>query len=546
MGRRGVWGRGVSWAATGLALAAGVACGSSGNETSPAADAGDASTRADAPADGTIDQGGTSDGHAGADASDSGDGALTDGAPTDGAPTDGAPTDGALADGAASDAEAGHDAQPSSDGGIVAGEWTWENGVLGQGNDVPPVYDAGVNDTPGARMGSATWTNPGTTLWLFGGFVSLQPAFPLVSGYLNDLWRYDSGHWTWVSGSSQFNQPGVYGNLGDAAATSVPGSRFDAITWVDGSGNVFVFGGQGYDSKGTFGLLDDVWQYGGGQWTWVAGSNVVNQPGTYGTKGTPSPNNFPGARVTPGAWVDSAGDFWLFGGTGYGQTAGSQGVLNDLWRFHAGQWTWMAGSNAPGQLGSYGVQGTPSPDNTPGARDGATAWADKTGAFWVFGGVGYSGDAAAGPGGLNDLWRYSGGQWTFMAGSATIRQPGSYGSLGVSSSGNTPGARAGALGWVGPTGALWLFGGALEGGGLGSIDDLWKYESGAWTWMGGPTTVNGPGVYTTPGTPSSNELPAARDTSMTWTDGAGAFWLYGGSYDAPGVLMGDMWKFVPN
>ena len=51
-------------------------------------------------------------------------------------------------------------------------------------------------------------------------------------------------------------------------------------------------------------------------WTWISGSNTIEQPGIYGTKGTADTKNVPGARGGALGWYDSTGDeFWLFGGS---------------------------------------------------------------------------------------------------------------------------------------------------------------------------------------------------------------------------------------
>jgi hypothetical protein len=104
------------------------------------------------------------------------------------------------------------------------------------------------------------------------------------------------------------------------------------VCWADASGNVWLFGGDGYDSTGNFGDLNDFWKFSAGQWTWVSGANVVNESGIYGTQGTPSPGNFPGARMNPVALTDSFGNFWLFGGGGI-DSSGTAGYLNDLWAY---------------------------------------------------------------------------------------------------------------------------------------------------------------------------------------------------------------------
>ena len=149
----------------------------------------------------------------------------------------------------------------------------------------------------------------------------------------------DCGHineWTWVNGANVNGQQGTYGTQGTAAVGNVPGARAIATTWTDAAGNFWLFGGEGYDSAGTFAYLNDLWKYSAsaGQWTWMGGSNLVNQQGTYGTQGTAAPSNVPGARYRDVAWTDAAGNVWLFGGEGY-DSAGTLGYLNDLWKYSA-------------------------------------------------------------------------------------------------------------------------------------------------------------------------------------------------------------------
>ena len=64
----------------------------------------------------------------------------------------------------------------------------------------------------------------------------------------------------------------------------------------------------------------------------VSGANTILQAGSYGTQGTTSASNVPGARAFAISWIDSRGNLWLFGGNGL-DSAGTQGDLNDLWRF---------------------------------------------------------------------------------------------------------------------------------------------------------------------------------------------------------------------
>jgi hypothetical protein len=133
-----------------------------------------------------------------------------------------------------------------------------------------------------------------------------------------------------VSGSSTGNQAGTYGTLGIPDPANVPGAREGSVAARDVSGNLFVFGGAGIDSAGAYGYLNDFWKWNvaTSRWSWVNGSNVVNQPGIYGTKGETSPTSIPGARGWAGSDVDASGRLWLFGGWGY-DSAGNTPHLND-------------------------------------------------------------------------------------------------------------------------------------------------------------------------------------------------------------------------
>jgi hypothetical protein len=94
--------------------------------------------------------------------------------------------------------------------------------------------------------------------WLQGGQVFDPMGNP---GFLNDLWEYSAGQWTWVSGSNAVNVSGTYGTQGTAAVDNVPGSRYGGVTWVDASDHLWMFGGGGYDSAGTNGGVNDLWEY---------------------------------------------------------------------------------------------------------------------------------------------------------------------------------------------------------------------------------------------------------------------------------------------
>ena len=58
------------------------------------------------------------------------------------------------------------------------------------------------------------------------------------------MWRWNGSLWTWISGPSEINQNGNYGELGIPSPTNRPGPRFGAVGWNDGD-DLWLFGGDG-------------------------------------------------------------------------------------------------------------------------------------------------------------------------------------------------------------------------------------------------------------------------------------------------------------
>jgi len=425
-------------------------------------------------------------------------------------------------------------------------EWAWVNGPSTPTNN--GVYGtlgvAAASNFPGGRQTPTTWTDTSGNLWLFGGFGldSVGSVLPM-----NDLWRFGAGQWTWMGGSNSGGHGGTYGTLGVPAMSNIPGARSEAVGWTDAAGNFWLFGGNGFDSAGDEGSLNDLWKYTAGEWTWMGGSDLTVQQGIYGMLGVPSANNIPGSRFGAVSWIDSAGNFWLFGGISI-DSNGRAGQLNDLWKYTNGEWTWESGSNVVDQEGTYGTQGTPAPGNVPGARDWAVSWIDSSGSLWVFGGVGFDSTGVIGI--LNDLWKFSNGQWTWMSGSSLANQAGVYGTRGMPSPVNVPGYRQLAISWTDSSGNFWLFGGngVDSASGVGLLNDLWKYSNGEWTWMSGSNLINQNGVYGTQGVIAPGNIPGARLESSSWIDANGNLWLFGG-YGEPASgtegNLSDLWMYTP-
>lgn len=403
----------------------------------------------------------------------------------------------------------------------TANEWTWMGGsdaqgpcitwfgsqICGQSGIYGTRGTAAAQNYPGGRWGASHWRDSSGNFWIFGGFgVDANAQF----GSLNDLWMYNptTSEWTWVSGSSTLGscassycgQAGVYGTLGSPAVGNSPGGRDEANTWVDQSGNLWLFGGEGFDSTDNWSYLNDLWMFSPStsSWEWLSGSNMPSASisgcsgcvpgvrGLYGPLGTFSSAFAPGSRDSASGWTDQDGNLWLFGG--YGFDSGLNLVnLNDLWEFNSGlqQWAWIGGASTVPEPnlfepGVYGTLGSPSSANIPGGRNDAAYWTDSSGKFWLFGG--YLSDRFS----YSDLWTFDSSttQWAWMGGSSAAPDlndygvAGAYGQLGVPSSTNAPGARRDTSSWVDANGNAWLYGGDVvdSAGTYGLLNDLWTYQ----------------------------------------------------------------------
>jgi hypothetical protein len=434
----------------------------------------------------------------------------------------------------------------------------------------PPPCPPVSTFTPGGNNYSATWTDNSGNLWLLTGqvFTSTTPPVSNLPGLFNELWVF--------TGTNNYG-----GSCGNAwklvrppspATGPTPSGRWGAVTWTDpATGNLWLFGGQ--DSGLAF--LNDLWEYNiaANAWTYRAGGG--NQPGVYGTQGTASVSNLPGGRWGASARRDASGNVWVFGGFGCDSTGPgcSNLLLNDLWKYTGGQWTWVSGAKTGNQAGTYGTQGTAAAGNVPPGRQASVAWIDKIGNFWMFGGF------TSGTNGFNDLWKFDpvATQWTWVSGSkGATSTPGNYGTQGIAASTNVPGARWIPAAWSDIHGNLWLFGGqGFDATGNGSLGDLWEFTVDTttdpgnpstialnqWTWIKGPNAVSQPGIYGLAPSPAVwphvTNNPGTRWGPAYWTTtpaqtGDQQFWMLGGEgFDATGStgkgfsLLNDLWRYLP-
>jgi hypothetical protein len=404
------------------------------------------------------------------------------------------------------------------------GEWTWMHGsnltnatgsfgtqgISSPSNDPPSFYEA------------SDWTDQQGNFWLFGGFCGG------VGGFYGDMWKFtpSTNEWTWVHGNGIVSPAAIYGVLGvPSPANSPGGDHWCAATWTDNNGMLWLFGGG-------VGGTSSMWMYNPGtnEWAWMNGPTTGAAAGVFGTQGVSSPSNYPPSRwETNGTWVDAQNNLWLFGGLG------NNG--DDLWKYNSttNEWTWMKGS-AGAVNPVYGTMNISAPGNTPGGRQVYAKWKDVSGDFWLFGGSGE----------YNDLWKYSpaSNEWTWTGGTSFMNDPGTYTATCASSTTELPSARhENRACWTDANGFFWFFSG--YNGPV--MNDLWKYcpVSGKWTWVHGPSTPNGTGVYGTQGVSSPANIPGARMGSTGWKDLSGNFWVFGG-YVGVGPTGNDLWRFVPD
>lgn len=443
---------------------------------------------------------------------------------------------------------------PQSSGGTYCFPQQGMYGTLG-------VPDS--SNVPAGRNAAVSWTDSTGNLWLFGGNDGFSRTW-------NDLWEFNPiiGEWTWMSGdqnSYQINSTtitnGVYGTIGVSNAANVPASRPNAVSWVDDSDNLWLFGGLGFgDTDSNTFFFNDLWRYSPAakEWTWMSGDNgPADAASVQGVQGVPAPANTPGNRYGAVSWKSTSGDLWLFGGFGRDPYYWYY-PFNDLWRYSptTNEWTWITGGGYASAV--YGVQGVPASSNDPGSRYGSISWTDANGNLWLFGGNASASMISVYTGLLNDLWEFNPttNEWTWISGANIGNKPGVYGTQGEAAAANVPGARQDAVSWTDKNCNLWLFGGTgYDSTGVeGSLNDLWKFDplTNIWTWVGGNSTISAsgatPGVYGTRSVPASANYPGARTSAVGWTDKDGNLWLFGGAgTDSNGNSgnLNDLWRYQP-
>jgi N-acetylneuraminic acid mutarotase len=350
----------------------------------------------------------------------------------------------------------------------------------------------------------------------------------------------NTNQFKWIDGANITNEASSYGT-----STNGPGARYHSVQW-ELNGKLYLFGGYGQTANATTAYLNDLWVYdpATNNWTWLKGYNgttVPNSSGSYGTIGVPSSTNLPLGRELAMAWTLN-NKLYLMGGSG------GLPSYNDLWEYDpiTNNWTWIKGSNVQGNAGNYGTIGVEASTNVPGARYSSASWV-ANGKFYLFGGFGtVTGSMFAH---LNDLWSYNPAtnNWTYIKGSMALSTNGTYGSIGVANTNNTPGARSAGNVWV-YNNKLYLMGGGGYSATInsyGDLNDLWSFDisTNNWTWLKGSNTINPAANFGIIGVSNSNNVPAGKSYASTWTYNS-KLYLFGGAGNIS--TRNDLWEYNPS
>lgn len=432
------------------------------------------------------------------------------------------------------------------------GLWAHMGGSLGSG--AMGLYGtkgvANATNMPSGRYQGAFWTDLQGNFWLFGGF--------LPYGYGNDLWKYDitTNQWTWMNGPQYVtDQNGEWGVMGVPSANNYPPARtFGPNCWTDKNGDLWLFGGFGFDKNSNQGGLSDLWRYNiaTNQWTWIWGADTVNKSPVYGTMGVAANTNDPGSRAEcKSGWVDDNNNLWMYGGQDGATAQTVVNVRSDVWKYDiaANIWTWMKGPNTLNSGPIWGVKKVEDPANNPAARLSFTKWKGKDNNFYVFAG----GNSASS---RNDLWRFNPftNNWTYMSGSKVVNNLGTYNGQCLPDTSTYPQARIEnqTVATSTCTEVFWSFGGFKTLTNTESFNDLWLYNltTNKWTWVSGGNATN---VVNVPG-PIGVGLPTnkigSRGGVYIWSDPQNNLWVFGGlAYDSTTAALGlknDLWRFQPD
>ena len=418
--------------------------------------------------------------------------------------------------------------------------------------------------------------------------------FIFIINFLNDLHFFVE--WMWLRGSNMGNQPSSLERK-DSAGHSDPGSRAGAASWKDHHGNMWMFGGQGYDHHDTemAHVLNDLWMFNSTAQLWKlvhAGGNG-SQPHS-GMRQVPSPRwgaaacgvggivmivfggedangdelydtwifeiktrkwlplyirkkdgkrpEHPEGRVDMTSWCQ--GDkLIVFGGLGNHRTP-----LDDMWLFSLRTLQWNKVTQI---INTKEVINSPSPVLFPEHRTGASSWAGRNRQWFMFGGnkapnqfKGFESHRDSEL--IGDMWSFE-----ISVGNASKRNTATWTHIYSDDHKGQPGpvARQHATSWMDYNGFLWVFGGQnMVDRTTHFLSDSWKFHPKQKSWSH-ESSHSGNSTYVSMKSKAHllpNISPNSRCHAVGWTHKNITYVFGGYGLDARGKIsyLNDLWVFV--
>ncbi|WP_165836437.1 Kelch repeat-containing protein [Taibaiella soli] len=276
---------------------------------------------------------------------------------------------------------------------VFTNNWEWVSGdsIVNTSQVTGPSGVFSSSAKPAGRTDAVSFY-VNNLFYIFGGQTNIDRA--------NDLWAYNpaTNEWCWFKGGLNA-QHGSYGIKGVASSTNWPGSRYGGMGWGL-NGKLYMLGGYGDDGDpqlGSYGLLDDLWEYdlSSGLWKWLKGDLEfpftqagAGFPSIYGTMGIGSGSTSPGGIEYAARWTDD-NKLFLLGGSGYNTDNYNPEELNTQWSYDpaANKWTWVGGSQAKSPPGILPLNLGSSSQNYIGARMHPGVW-NYNGTVYFYGGYG--------------------------------------------------------------------------------------------------------------------------------------------------------------
>jgi hypothetical protein len=275
-----------------------------------------------------------------------------------------------------------------------------------------------LHRAPSGRLTPASWVER-STLFMYGGAIGATPS--------RELWLFDTQKYIWVEDERAQRTP-----------QSTPGIRSGSVAWNDGENRSWLFGGIGESSSGDRDILGDLWSYSSETGSWSLEADVMSHrqslphPRTHASQCLSSkycwvfggldrsrsggafadlwsfekhtgvakqwwagadldsglaPTNRSGAVL----FSDRFDNVYVFGG----QQTHPREHLNDLWKFELSSQKWL-------NLPCNAADAKTNRDSSPGPRSDSSAWLDRDGRLWLFGG--YGTNSHGDPDALGDLW----------------------------------------------------------------------------------------------------------------------------------------------